>query len=271
MKILLLDLDGTLIETVSGKQFPDPFMDDWKFKKHILGAMANYLSIEEKDRSDGVYIAILTNQGGVNDGYVTPMSAVSKVEYIFANIELYMENESVVLCKSLPSRPTDVLNPCQLSFDVKGERQKPKIKMFQDALDPFDKDEIGRVLYVGDASGKEARKISVGHKGKGRIDGRGTVIETNEGEWHFTIRGSGCGIGDLAEVTMKNRGHTIEIQTKKHLVVAIKPERGKILTVLECYKFQKDHSDSDLKAAEAAQIPYMDVDEFIEKYYTNHD
>ena len=41
------------------------------------------------------------------------------------------------------------------------------------------------------------------------------------------------------------------------------------LEIEECWEIHKDHSDSDLKAAANANVPYMDVDDFIEKYYEN--
>lgn len=59
-KVLICDLDGTLIETKSGKTFPEN-EDDWKFKRYIKEAIQEY---------NPKYILIVTNQGGIEKGYV---------------------------------------------------------------------------------------------------------------------------------------------------------------------------------------------------------
>lgn len=59
-KVLLCDLDGTLIVTKSGKTFPED-ENDWKFKPGINYAIRSY----EPD-----YIFIISNQGGIEMGFV---------------------------------------------------------------------------------------------------------------------------------------------------------------------------------------------------------
>ena len=59
-KVLLCDLDGTLIETKSGETFPVD-TNDWKFKPWIQEAIQEY---------DPGYIFIISNQGGIAEGYV---------------------------------------------------------------------------------------------------------------------------------------------------------------------------------------------------------
>ena len=59
-KVLLCDLDGTLIVTRSGKTFPVD-EDDWVFKDGIKEAVQKY---------NPKYIFIITNQGGIEKGYV---------------------------------------------------------------------------------------------------------------------------------------------------------------------------------------------------------
>lgn len=59
-KVLLCDLDGTLIVTKSGKMFPEN-IDDWQFKPHIREAIQEY---------NPRYIFIISNQGGIEKGFV---------------------------------------------------------------------------------------------------------------------------------------------------------------------------------------------------------
>lgn len=58
-KILFCDLDGTLINTVSGETFPRGVWD-MHFRFGVLNAIRNY----EPD-----YICIVSNQGGIENGF----------------------------------------------------------------------------------------------------------------------------------------------------------------------------------------------------------
>lgn len=60
LKVLLCDLDGTLIVTKSGKTFPKD-CDDWQFKPGINYAIRQY---------NPKYIFIISNQGGIEKGFV---------------------------------------------------------------------------------------------------------------------------------------------------------------------------------------------------------
>lgn len=59
-KWLFIDLDDTLIETVSGSTFPTGIWD-MKFKEDCLDAI-------KAMKPEGVFI--VTNQGGIDKGYV---------------------------------------------------------------------------------------------------------------------------------------------------------------------------------------------------------
>lgn len=75
-KVLLCDLDGTLIETKSGKTFPVD-KDDWRFKKWIKVAIQAY---------NPRYIFIISNQGGIEKGYVNEKEFVQKLSSIIKEI-----------------------------------------------------------------------------------------------------------------------------------------------------------------------------------------
>lgn len=74
-KALFLDLDGTLIKTKSGETFPK-YNDDWKFNENILDIIKHYMA---KDYS---HVVIVTNQGGIESGYVIELDFKKKMDEI---------------------------------------------------------------------------------------------------------------------------------------------------------------------------------------------
>ena len=72
LKVLLCDLDGTLIVTKSGATFPKD-CDDWQFKPHIREAIQEY---------NPKYIFIISNQGGIEKGFVDEKEFFSKFRKI---------------------------------------------------------------------------------------------------------------------------------------------------------------------------------------------
>lgn len=83
-KALFLDLDGTIIETKSGETFPKD-INDWKFKKGILNKIKEYVE-------DNYRIIIVTNQDGIDEGYITPTEISYKLSSITKQIEFYCLN-----------------------------------------------------------------------------------------------------------------------------------------------------------------------------------
>lgn len=71
-KVLFCDMDGTLIETVSGETFPKGIWD-MKFKFDVLDAIKN-LNPEE--------IFIVTNQGGIEKGLFSESFIYVKCQYV---------------------------------------------------------------------------------------------------------------------------------------------------------------------------------------------
>lgn len=67
-KVLFADLDGTLIDTVSGNTFPNGIWD-MKFKFDVLDAIKK-LAPE--------YVFIVTNQGGIEKGLVKEENFIDK-------------------------------------------------------------------------------------------------------------------------------------------------------------------------------------------------
>lgn len=70
-KVLFTDLDGTLTDTVSGATFPKGIWD-MKFKFDVLDAIRNL---------GPKYVAIVSNQGGIENGFVDECHFVSHSKY----------------------------------------------------------------------------------------------------------------------------------------------------------------------------------------------
>ena len=131
VKILFADLDGTIIETKSGETFPKD-AEDWKFKDKILEAIAAYAP---------THLHIVSNQGGVEKGYITATSLKKKMHRIAGRLINLLPNVSVSLdyCTSL---------------DKNDKRRKPNTGMLERFynMPSYDKKDA---LMIGDASGKE--------------------------------------------------------------------------------------------------------------------
>lgn len=71
-KIVFVDLDGTLIETKSGRTFPTNYKD-WKLKPNIISYVKGY-------RDKGYLVILVTNQGGIERGLVDVNEFSQKLE-----------------------------------------------------------------------------------------------------------------------------------------------------------------------------------------------
>lgn len=78
-KAVFTDLDGTLIETLSGRKFP-LHSEDWKFIDNTLAALKHYVN-------KGYKICIVTNQGSIEQGYLTEKVFLRKINTVCAGIE----------------------------------------------------------------------------------------------------------------------------------------------------------------------------------------
>ena len=132
-KVLFCDLDGTLIDTVSGNTFPNGIWD-MKFKFDVLEAI-------KKLSPD--YILIVSNQGGIETGFVNKQNFQTKSEYIGKSISEYCECKCYVMyCTS-----NDKLDPYR----------KPNPMMLEHLTKTYIGDDFDYIkslsLMIGDASG----------------------------------------------------------------------------------------------------------------------
>lgn len=142
-KLLITDLDGTLIETLSGDTFPKGIWD-MKLKLYVFEAIKNYAPDD---------ILIISNQGGIEKGFVDKEMFEYKFDYISNALEDYTDiSVSAYYCESNNKRNVN---------------RKPDIGMIKEYMDFIeymnnDEDEEEKIVYdtilmIGDASGKEGQ------------------------------------------------------------------------------------------------------------------
>lgn len=95
-KALFLDLDGTIIETKSDSEFPINVLD-WKFKEGILNKIKKYYD-------SSFNIVIVSNQGGIQLGYLVEKEFNDKLSIIVEQIEKHIEGSiNYAYCKDMIS------------------------------------------------------------------------------------------------------------------------------------------------------------------------
>lgn len=79
-RILLFDFDGTLIETASGNTFATD-LTDMRIKMDVVNKALDLM------RENGVKVfAIVSNQGGVEAGFVSGADIEAKIEYVLRSV-----------------------------------------------------------------------------------------------------------------------------------------------------------------------------------------
>lgn len=139
-KVLFADLDGTLIDTVSGNTFPKGIWD-MRFKYDVLDAIK---------RLKPLCLLIVSNQGGIEKGFVIRRNFEFKMEYIVRSIQEYVGcYTEYSYCESNDKanhyrKPNAGMLECMIIRITK--------RLF--CLDNLIKDDC---LMIGDASGKEGQ------------------------------------------------------------------------------------------------------------------
>ena len=136
-KVLFCDLDGTLIETISGETFPQGIWD-MKLRFEVLDKIK-----EIKPE----YIFVVSNQGGIESGFVDEYNFRSKSEYITRAIREYCDCECYAMYCTTNDK-TDLY-------------RKPNVRMLENLLESYVGDDFDYIksvsLMIGDASGKEGQ------------------------------------------------------------------------------------------------------------------
>ena len=136
-KVIFCDLDGTLIDTISGETFPKGIWD-MKIKFDVLDAIK---------KLNPKCILIVSNQGGIESGFVDAHDFRAKSEYITRAIREYCGCE----CYAMYCETNDKSDPYR----------KPNVGMLEGLLESYVGDDFDYIkqksLMIGDASGKEGQ------------------------------------------------------------------------------------------------------------------
>ena len=136
-KVIFCDLDGTLIETISGETFPKGIWD-MRIKLDVLDAIK---------KLNPEYVLIVSNQGGIESGFVDAKKFSTKLFYIVESIGEYCGCE----CYAMYCDTNNKSDPYR----------KPNTKMLETLLEDYVGDDFDFIkqksLMIGDASGKEGQ------------------------------------------------------------------------------------------------------------------
>lgn len=136
-KVIFADLDGTLINTISGETFPKGIWD-MKIRFEVLDKI-------KEVKPD--YLLIVSNQGGIESGFVDAYDFAFKSGYVARSISEYCG------CKCYAMYCTT-----NNKFD---SHRKPNVGMLESLLEKYVGDDFDYIkqnsLMIGDASGKEGQ------------------------------------------------------------------------------------------------------------------
>ena len=136
-EVIFADLDGTLIETISGEAFPKGIWD-MKIRFDVLDSIK---------KLNPEYILIVSNQGGIERGLVYRGHFNIKFQYICQSIEEYCK------CSCYGYYCT--------SNDIKYHFRKPNVGMLDYLTELYVGDDFDSIkpksIMIGDASGKEGQ------------------------------------------------------------------------------------------------------------------
>ena len=136
-EVIFCDLNGILIETISGETFPKGVWD-MRIKFDVLDAIK---------KLNPQYVFIVSNQGGIERGFVDEDDFKSKLEYVICAIREYCICECYgMYCGT--NNKTDIY-------------RKPNTGMLEILVESYVRDDFDDIeqksLMIGDASGKEGQ------------------------------------------------------------------------------------------------------------------
>ena len=142
-KLLITDLDGTLIKTVSGNTFPKGIWD-MKIKLDVFEAIKNYAPDD---------ILIISNQGGIEKGFVDREMFEDKLNYVSSALADY--TDASVYNYYCDSNDKDNINRKPNTGMI--DQFMDYVKFTNDNVDEENKIVYDTILMIGDASGKEGQ------------------------------------------------------------------------------------------------------------------
>lgn len=132
-KILFTDLDGTLIDTITGNTFP----------KGIWDMQFNFAVLDRIKELNPDYIFIVSNQGGIEKNLIEEDHFCDKINYIITSLKEYINKEAIDY------------EYC-ISNDKENVYRKPNTEMLAKLLRNYEINYTSKLemLMIGDASGK---------------------------------------------------------------------------------------------------------------------
>ena len=135
--IIFSDFDGTLIKTISGETFP----------KGIWDMQIRFEVLDKIKEVKPEYLLIVSNQGGIERGFISQSDFSTKIECICRTIREYCH------C------------PCYAMYCVTNDKsdpyRKPNTGMLEYLIERYVGDDFDHIksmsLMIGDASGKEGQ------------------------------------------------------------------------------------------------------------------
>lgn len=136
MRLVIFDLDGTLIESYMREG------ENWPYKRVVV--LPNVLHKLELLASGGVTFAIATNQAGVAFGYQTPEETFEKMSEAMRKLNFFFGAPfSFHLCMAHPTASVAWSDPKEVA------RRKPSPAMLKEAMKSHDTKPEDTVM-VGD-------------------------------------------------------------------------------------------------------------------------
>ncbi len=152
-KVIFADLDGTLIDTISGETFPKGIWD-MKIKFDVLDKIKDIRPFA---------LLIVTNQGGIEKGFVDRRNFEFKMEYLRRSISEYAHVFVEYSYCSSNDKSNGYRKPNIGMLDSLLTRFRKKFASMHTYSDPeliFNED----CLMIGDASGKDGQWSDVDKK-----------------------------------------------------------------------------------------------------------
>ena len=132
-KVLFIDLDDTIITTISGNTFPTD-VTDFKIRKEVLDKIVDAFPTL-------YYVEIVSNQGGIPQ-FVDEQDFIGKIKAIESFMQKYLRNHT---------GRNIFVNSMYCPSHAEIEMRKPNTGM----LESYSSWEKRELIMIGDASGKE--------------------------------------------------------------------------------------------------------------------